>query len=108
MVRELGERPRQSSGVVIEDGRQQVEVEGAADDRAGLGDPPGPGRPLRQAGEDRVLDGAGRVGGLGSPSTVDRSLAEDGEELLDVERDPVRPGVDRGGDVARRPGGPAR
>ena len=60
------------------------------------------GDSVRRAGRDRVLDRLGHAGLADRGAVGPRIGAERAEQLLDVERDPVGPLVDRSRDVARR------
>ena len=105
VVDELADRSGQVRHVVADDGRQQVEVERAPDDRAGLGHGHGLRAAHRDARLDDGLERVRRTGGLDGPELGERQPAVVGqgsEELLDVERDAVGAGLDGLGDVGRK------
>ena len=85
----------------VHDPGQDLGHEAPPDDGAGAGGRLGLGRQGRDPGDDRVLDGLGDAR-LADRRAIGSSLgAERPEQLLDVERDPVGPLVDRGRDIAR-------
>ena len=79
----------------VDHARDDIGAEAPAQDGAGAGERPCVGREAGQARQHRVGDRVGDVD-VADPPTVGAGLViERREELLDVERDPVRPRVDR-------------
>ena len=99
---ELLQRLVQVADRAIHDPGQDLRDEAAADDSAGAGDLAGLRRELAEPGEDRVLDRLRNVGIPDLPAIRSRVVAERAEQLLDVEREPVRSLVDGRHDLAGR------
>ena len=95
---ELREVAGEVLGRAIEDAAQELEVEGAADDGSGVGSRARRRREPPCPPEDRVLERVGhelrRGGALAALRRSDPLRTDEGEQLFDVQRNPVGPCVD--------------
>ena len=106
VIGQLAERPRELGGVLAGHAGQEIEVEGAPDDRPRLGDARRVRGPVLEPRKDRIFDGLGNLGGADGLRAHTGRRRQQAEQLLDVERDPICPRMDRIHDVAggRQPG----
>ena len=102
LVDQLLERSLDRVRRQVHDPGEHVRHEAPADDRPGARGRLRFRRQLGDAGDDGILDGLGHVGLADRGAVGPRIGAERAEQLLDVQRDAVRPLVDRECDVARR------
>ena len=102
MVGQFGQIVGQRIWVFVEDGREEVDIERSPDDRSGLRHSACTGRSVRQADQDGVLDRGGGRRRSDGPGRRQVRRVEDGQELLDMQRDPVRSGVQGVDHVTRR------
>ncbi len=99
MVAELGHGLRDEVDGRDSDGREDVDVEGAAVDSGRPSDPLGAGRPPGEPAPDGIGEAVWDVRHVDRVDPLPDRADDDAEELLDVEGDAVASGIDGHDDV---------